>query len=335
MGRDLIINNHIINTPIIEILEDIQRELRGRKLKNIPKRDTSDDNLMVTCPSHSDGQESNPSCGIYVGDDEHIEYGTFNCFTCGIKGPFQLFVAHCFECSCETAEEWLINNYWKGELLHNSLINLPEIELPSRKVKKQEIKREVKLPESLQSWHPYMQQRKISRDIAKKFGVCYDPSTQCLVFPVYNLKDELVGLTRRSTYSKNFIIDKDFDKSNIYLLNYVNKHSKMCVVCESQINVLTCFTYGIPAIALYGSGTTKEQIEVLNHSDILTFILMYDNDEAGRKGAEKFQKLIRKDKLVFDILMPKGKDVNDLSEEEFWNLLKSNVDIEKTNCILE
>ena len=335
MKRDLVINNHIIDVPIINILEDIQRELRSKKLKDIPRSDCSDDNLMVTCPSHSDGQENNPSCGIYVGEDENIEYGTFNCFTCGIKGPFQLFVAYCFECSCETAEEWLINNYWRGELLHESLINLPEIELPSRKIKQPKIKKEIILPSNLQSWHPYMQQRKISREIAKKFEVSYDPNNQCLIFPVRDLNDNLVGLTRRSTYSKNFIIDKDFDKSNIYLLNYVNKNSRMCVVCESQINALTCFTYGIPAIALYGSGTTKEQMNVLNRSNILTFILMYDNDEAGRKGAEKFQKLIRKDKLVFDIMMPKGRDVNDLSEEEFWSLLRVNVGIEKQNCILK
>lgn len=48
---------------------------------------------------------------------------------------------------------------------------------------------------------------------------------------------------------------------------------------------------------------------------------MYDPDEAGRRGAERFKKLIRKDVLVDDVLLPPGKDVNDLSKKEFENLI--------------
>ena len=51
---------------------------------------------------------------------------------------------------------------------------------------------------------------------------------------------------------------------------------------------------------------------------------MYDNDEAGRKGANKFKKLIRKDVFITDIIMPKGKDVADCSKEEFWDILRNN-----------
>ncbi len=77
----------------------------------------------------------------------------------------------------------------------------------------------------------------------------------------------------------------------------------------------------MPAIALYGAGTTKGQIDILNNSSIKHFILMYDNDQAGRKGAEKFKKLISKNKFVTDIIMPYGKDLNDLSKKEFIDLL--------------
>lgn len=50
---------------------------------------------------------------------------------------------------------------------------------------------------------------------------------------------------------------------------------------------------------------------------------MYDPDEAGRRGAERFKRLIRKDVFVEDIQLPPGKDVNDLSKKEFENLLKT------------
>jgi DNA primase len=51
---------------------------------------------------------------------------------------------------------------------------------------------------------------------------------------------------------------------------------------------------------------------------------MFDGDEAGRKGAERFKKNIRNDVIVTDILMPNGMDVNDLTYEQFMYLLNQN-----------
>ena len=50
---------------------------------------------------------------------------------------------------------------------------------------------------------------------------------------------------------------------------------------------------------------------------------MYDGDEAGERSKEVFKKYIRKDVLVDDVAMPPGKDVNDLSQKEFENLIKT------------
>lgn len=57
---------------------------------------------------------------------------------------------------------------------------------------------------------------------------------------------------------------------------------------------------------------------------------MYDNDDAGRKGAERFKKLVRNDVFVTDILMPKNKDIADCTKDEFWDILKgNNIAVEK------
>ena len=48
---------------------------------------------------------------------------------------------------------------------------------------------------------------------------------------------------------------------------------------------------------------------------------MFDGDFAGRKGAERFIKNIRSDVFVTDLLLPKGKDINDLTKEEFISLV--------------
>ena len=78
-------------------------ELTNGKLGTIQVKG---DNVRVTCPSHKDGQESHPSCGIYAGDSDDIEYGTFHCFTCNSGGPLYHFVAECFDESDEFGKDW-------------------------------------------------------------------------------------------------------------------------------------------------------------------------------------------------------------------------------------
>mgnify|MGYP003317035844 CR=1 FL=1 len=126
-------------------------------------------------------------------------------------------------------------------------------------------------------------------------------------------------ITSRSTVDKRFYIEKDKDKP-VYLLNFIKEDNISTVyVCESQINALTLWSYGYPAIALFGTGSSY-QYEILNRSPIRNYILCFDGDEAGDKGRARFMKNIRNDVLVSYKKIPFGKDVNDLSKEEFDKL---------------
>ena len=103
----------------------------------------------------------------------------------------------------------------------------------------------------------------------------------------------------------------------MYLLNYVIKNGiTSVVVCESQINALTLWGWGIPAIALFGTGSTS-QYEILRKSGIRKYTLAFDGDLAGDVGANRFSNNIGDDVLVNKIVLPRGKDVNDLNEDEF------------------
>ena len=62
--NELKVNNKIISTPIIDILQELKRQLNERgidKLKNIK---VDRDDIMSTCPIHKDGRENRPSCGV-------------------------------------------------------------------------------------------------------------------------------------------------------------------------------------------------------------------------------------------------------------------------------
>ena len=77
---DLVINNKIIDAPMLDILRQLRKELTNGKLKDIIDKH---DNIIVTCPHHKDGMENHPSCSVYCGEDANIEYGSVHCFTCG------------------------------------------------------------------------------------------------------------------------------------------------------------------------------------------------------------------------------------------------------------
>ena len=319
---ELIIDNHVIKQSIKEILSTLKSQLNNGKLSNIQYKG---DEVSITCPFHKDGKENKPSCFIYVGDDEKIPWGTFHCFTCGEKGSLVKFIASAFDRSEYYAKEWLKKNFTEKVLEYKRLDIADEIDLrKSGDVALEEMRKiaDEYILSTLQSWHPYMEQRHISKEIANKFEVKYSPEKECLVFPIRDKNGYIISATTRSIKNKNFHLDKNTEKT-IYLLNECLKEKcNQVVVCEGQIDALVSWSYGVPAIALFGAGTTEKQIEELNKTDILHYILMYDNDSAGRKGANRFKKLIKKSVFVTDIIMPKNKDVADCTKEEFLEILK-------------
>lgn len=62
---------------------------------------------------------------------------------------------------------------------------------------------------------------------------------------------------------------------------------------------------------------SEEQYEILRNCDIREFILCFDGDNAGRKATQNFINALGKDKFIKVITMTEGKDVNDLTQEEF------------------
>lgn len=307
-----IVKGKIIKTPIMEILKKLKSELSNGKLSYIDRKETGW--IRVSCPFHSSGLEKNASAGIYNGDDPKIEKGTIHCFTCGAYYPLYKVVSECLEKSENYAKKWLLDNFE-----HSVIEETTDLKPITLSKSKPDYLNESSL-DTMQSWHPYMAKRKLNQDICNKFKIKYEPSTGCIVFPVWDDKNNLIMLTKRSVNSKMFYIDKDKEKP-IYLLNYIkNNNIKEVILCESQINALTLLGWGYNSIATFGCNITPYQFKLLNKSGIEHYYLALDADAAGYKGIRRFYKYIRKDVFIDVIEIPKGKDVNDLTEEEFNNL---------------
>lgn len=306
------VNDLFFDTTVEAILYRIQKETNFEYLKQIKR---SGNNFMITCPFHGNHNESHPSCGV-AGDETESNYGVFHCFTCGQSGTILDLIKLCLGLDVLEAIDWLNNTFGKVIVQRDYL--LPEIEINNISINNF-------LDESILDeysyFHPYMFERGLTEDIIRKFRIGCTPDGKYITFPCWDEHDNLVGIFKRSTVGKEFIIPKDMPKC-VYLLNFLIKENiTTAYVCEGQFDALKLWTFGYPAICLFGAGTSKIQMEILNRSGIRNYILMYDNDQAGRHGAQRFKNLIRKDVFVTDIIMPQGKDCGDCTKEEIKQIL--------------
>ena len=315
--RPVIIENYIIDTPIIDILYRIQLTVTNGKLRDIKYSD-GNDHITVTCPVHKGGTENKAAAGIYIGDKEEIPMGYYNCFVCGAKGPFHKFVAECFDWTEDKAKRWLIVNY--GRQISKKLsLGGPILLNKQTKVKKID----TSAFNSYQSWCPYLAQRGISRAICNKFNVRYDPENRQVVFPCYDETGKLVMFARRSIDSKVFFMDKGVEKPLYGLDKIINQNITKALICEGPFDCLTANEYGFPAIATLGSPSI-EQIKKLGRSGIRSLYVMFDNDEAGRKFTKFLQENLDKRIITTVVTVPQGKkDINDLTRDEFYKAIEN------------
>ena len=311
---ELYIKNKVIKGKLKDILNKIRIDSGYNYFKDI---EFQGDNLLVTCPHHKNGQEEHPSCNIFNNEkNSKIRWGTVHCFTCGYTASLPKLVADCFHKDITFGEQWLIENYG----VDSNFLNLDdEINLPKRKLKIQYL--DESILNNYDYYHPYMWQRHLTKEVVDKFRVGYDILTQCITFPVWDISNHLVMVTKRSVNTKNFYIEEDKEKP-IYLLNYLIKdNSNIAYICESQINALTLQGWGYPGVALFGSSLTDYQLKDLIRSGIRNCVLCLDGDAAGDKGIQRFINKVPMDFLINVKEMPRdGRDINDMTKEEFDEL---------------
>lgn len=308
----LIVDNKVINSPIKNIFENLLVELSKRHINKLDKVEYRARDITVTCPFHSDGHERTPSCNILLENKGDVPAGTFKCFGCGASGSFLKFISNCLELPYRKVVEWLLNNFeysFQEDVRQVNLINIntPKPEESSKSISLEELK-------SYDYIHPYMFKRKLTDEIVEKFEVGYDPKLNAITFPVY-VNGICEFVCKRSVKFKRFYMPKDIDKP-IYGLDYITENS--FYVTESIINCLTLWSWGYQAVALFGTGSAS-QLEELKNVSQRKIILALDGDVAGRNGTQRIKKALQ-NKIVTYLNLPDGKDVNDLTKEEFEKL---------------
>lgn len=314
---ELVINKLKIQTPMDVIIKQLRFETGNYYFNDIVVRKN---NLVVSCPFHKNGKEKHASCSINTDMTGDLVYGTFHCWSCGTSGQLYEIVNRCFNQTGNFGKQWLADNF--GNIFVETVEYLPEIVLDSKPENSQILsssilsKFEYSNPQALDY---LINKRHLTKEVIDYFKLGFDTSTSDITFPLWDSKGNLVGILRRNIYTKKFSIP-NIELKPIYLLNYIKELNYTTVyVVESQINALTLWGYGRPAVALLGTGS-KAQYDMLNSSGIRTLYLCFDGDLAGKHGALNMIKHLNDNVFINVVVLPEGKDVNDLTEEEFNSL---------------
>lgn len=325
----------IIETIRLQVFEQQDRDILG-------KAKETGDNIMFCCPAHGDGKERKPSCGMLAVDIGKKKAGTVHCFACGYTASLEEFVCTCFgyEGDEEFAINWLLSNFNSAELEEEEDIPLAPITTSSFKsmLSPKEVEKPTYVSEeelaSYRFYHPYMYQRKLTNEVIERYDVGYqrdfrlrkenDDGTvwesspiETITFPVRDKDGNCLFVSRRAIFTKAFYLPKNLDKP-VYGVYELPPDAHTVVICESVINALTCVAYGMPAVALFGTGAAH-QYQQLNALPCSAFKIGLDPDNAGEKGTQRLKKNI-KGKMLSKLILPPKKDINDLTQDEFYNL---------------
>ena len=310
----------------LTVLQELRDQLAANGIQRFADIKVGVDNIQFTCPIHNDGQEKRPSCGILTRDKKGAPAGTVHCFTCGYTATLPEMISHCFG----RDDLGLFGTDWLAK-------NFVSVSVENRKPLKLDMSRGQAINKSYVSeseldgyryYHPYMYQRKLTDEVIEMFDVGYDEdfklgdkSIKCVTFPVRDITGNTLFVARRCVDYKLFHYPENVDKPvyGVYELNQLPQVPSEVYVVESMINALTCYVYGKPAVALLGLGTER-QYEQLRQLPCRKLIIALDGDKAGQRATEKLKKALYKSKVVTSVIVPQGKDINDLTKEEFDEL---------------
>ena len=157
----------------------------------------------------------------------------------------------------------------------------------------------------------------ISKDVIKYHNICYNPSSQAIVIPHYNIDGELVGIRERTLIKENEIYGKYrpmyLNKQmynhplgfNLYNLNFSKeniKRTKKAIIFEGEKSPLLFASYfgqeNDITVAVCGSSLSSYQVQLLLDLGIEEMIIAFD---------KQFQELGDKEHLGW---VKKLKDIN-------------------------
>ena len=172
---------------------------------------------------------------------------------------------------------------------------------------------------------PWFQRKGIYPQTARAFesGVYPDPGflADCIAVRLHDQQGNPLGYAGRRINTGEVLEHGKWKfprslpkKSILYNLHRINSNTPCLIVVECPWGVMRLAQLNIPAVALLGV-----QISPIQHNILIRFprlILMLDGDHAGRTASAQLQRILADDTVVYQALLPQGKDPDDLNDDQ-------------------
>lgn len=271
---------------------------------------------------HRRGDSITGACPIHGGKNEtsfrvSISKNAWNCFSqCGSGGNVLDFVAKKENVSVLKAANLLVDwfdlqvsPYSEHEPEDSKAANKPPKQRHSNEPRstdpkdgEQQIAENKPLDftlKNLQTDHPYLAQRGLTKETVETFGLGFCSKglhKGYIVIPIHNEKGQIVAFAGRwpgDSDKPKYQLPKGFMKS-LELFNLhraiVEPEDRPLVVVEGYFDCMKLWQHGIKrVVALMGSSLSPAQESLLRkHTTTKSrIVLMLDEDDAGRKGREE------------------------------------------------
>lgn len=330
------IDNLNISASLNDILTELKSQLDINGIQLLSKTFDSDDDIMVQCPYHKNGQERKPSAGIRKSD------GMFHCLACGETHSLAEVITYCMQSSDPLfGYKWLSKNFSSVEVenredisldLERNTISSKSSVLGDSRSNKHICIGEAEL-DKYRYTHPYLYERGLNDAIIEKFDLGYDKRTDSITFPVRDKNGDCMFVARRSVKTKYFDIPKGVNKPlyGVYELmqsvliprgagRYPIIVPDDIYVCEGLFDCLRLWCNGKYAVAGFGCLFSSYQVKQLQDLPGRTLILALDNDKAGIEATQRLRKLIT-NKIIKEVVLPPfRKDIGECTDWEIKNL---------------
>jgi len=272
-----------------EKIKEILEQLGGRRIRSSSRQ------VRCLCPFHD---EKYPSFYVKI---ENNGLSPYHCFGCGVSGILEYLVSE------KKIRARLIRENWNSlrESLRPAYLE--------------------KYLEKLTKYRPdFLRERKIPEKILTQFKVRFDKFNNSVVFPVYNHYNVLVGIIQWNPFWRtHYLFNPRFKKNYVLYGENLLKIEKDIILVEGVFDCLRLRSFGENSLALLGTSFSEEQEKKLRmlriKFGIKKIFVMLDGDNAGDEGS---QLIIRKNPDFIRISTPRGKDPDDLTKEEYLELIK-------------
>ena len=331
----MIINGVLFNCELEDILTELISQLRANNINLIQKHKDGPTHIQICCPYHANGRERRPSAGLRKSD------GVFHCFACNETHSLSEMISYCFgqvdDVIGKFGWQWLLKNFATVQIAERKDVCL-DFDRSIHHVDTVHYVSEEEL-DKYRYIHPYMYKRGLTDDVIELFDIGFDFDTDCITFPVRDIKGNVLFVARRSVHSKFFNYPNGVEKplyglyeldltsyvTNVYIqsdgrVKVKSGYPDEVIVCESMLDALSFWTVDKPAVALNGV-ESELQIKQLKELPCRKIILATDSDEKGMLARQRIRKKIGNRKLITEYIFPKGrKDANDCTKEELLTL---------------